>query len=91
MKDLEKPVNSDRKNINAVISTVSLGLGVDMRVDKVVAIGMAESIEAVVQEGGRPKRGCEDGVQGFAHFLHKGLHQVKKNILNGIVFVSLFQ
>ena len=51
------------------------GVGVDIRVDEAVIFGLPETIENLLQEGGRPMRGSDketDGKHGFAFFFHKG-------------------
>ena len=52
-----------------------VGVGVDIRVDEAVIFGLPETIENLLQEGGRPMRGSDketDGKHGFAFFFHKG-------------------
>ena len=54
---------------------MSLGVGVDIRVDNTVVIGLSETIEDFLQEGGRSMRGGEQetqGQRGYSFFLHKG-------------------
>ena len=57
------------------MATVSLGVGVDIRVHGSVNFGLAASMEDLLQEGGRVMRGSDTetkGMQGYAFFLHKG-------------------
>ena len=54
---------------------MSLGVGVDIRVDNTVVIGLSETIEDFLQEGVRSMRGGEQetqGQRGYSFFLHKG-------------------
>ena len=47
----------------------------DIRVDSAVIFGLSESIENLVQEGGRVMRGGDEetsGRLGYSFFLHKG-------------------
>ena len=53
MHDLSLPVDSPSKNIKAVVATISLGVGVDVRVKNVVCLGLGSTPENVVQEAGR--------------------------------------
>ena len=50
-------------------------MGVDIRVDEAIVFGLPETIENLLQEGGRPMRGTDEetnGKHGFAFFFHKG-------------------
>ena len=52
------------------------GVGVDLRVDHAVIFGLADTLENLLQEGGRPKRGYHVNAsinQGYAFFFHKGV------------------
>ena len=52
-----------------------IGVGVDIRVDNVIAFGLADTAENLLQEGGRAMRGsCEETLEksGYAFFFHKG-------------------
>ena len=58
-----------------MVATVSLGVGVDIRVHNAVMFGLAETAENLLQEGGRAMRGSShetDGKHGYAFFFHKG-------------------
>ena len=57
------------------MATVSLGVGVDLRVDNAVMFGLAETAENLLQEGGRAMRGSTQetaGKRGYAFFFQKG-------------------
>jgi hypothetical protein len=52
-----------------------LGVGVDIRVANCVVFGLSETIEDLLQEGGRSMRGGDletQGERGLTFFLHKG-------------------
>ena len=52
-----------------------LGVGVDIRIANTVVLGLSESLEDFLQEGGRSMRGGEQETQGqigYSFFLHKG-------------------
>ena len=52
-----------------------LGVGVDVRVDNTVVLGLSENFENLLQEGGRSLRGGDQETlnrRGFSFFLHKG-------------------
>ena len=51
--DLSLPLDSTSKQLKAVIGTVSLGVGVDIRVKNVVCFGLGNNPESLVQEAGR--------------------------------------
>ena len=54
---------------------MSLGVGVDLRVDNAVMFGLSETAENLLQEGGRAMRGSSQetaGKHGFAFFFQKG-------------------
>ena len=54
----------------------------DIRVDHAVIFGLADSPENLLQEGGRPKHGVEDGSHGFAFFFHKGVIGKRRGLLS---------
>ena len=57
------------------MSTVSLGVGVDIRVKNVVCFGLGSTPEDTVQEAGRCMRGSIEetgGKKGLAFFFQKG-------------------
>ena len=75
MKDLQLPLNHPAKFLKAVVATVSLGVGVDIRVKNVVSFGLGSSPEDTVQEAGRCMRGHPtetEGMRGLAFFFQKG-------------------
>ena len=74
LNDLSLPVDSPNKNILAVVATISLGVGVDVRVKNVVCLGLGSTPENIIQEAGRCQRGKAqlDNSEGLAVFLHKG-------------------
>ena len=75
IRDLQLPLNSRDKQLICVVATVSLGVGVDIRVDNAVMFGLAETAENLIQEGGRAMRGSNQetsGRHGFAFFFQKG-------------------
>ena len=91
LRDLQLPLGSQEKHIICVVATVSLGIidsvkkliinkimagvGVDVKVDNAVIFGLPESVENLLQEGGRPMRGGNEetkGRHGYAFFYHKG-------------------
>ena len=72
---MQLPLGSVHKKLLCVVATVSLGVGVDIRVDNAVVFGLADTAENLIQEGGREMRGsCEEtsGKHGYAYFFHKG-------------------
>ena len=85
IRDLQLPLNAGDKQLICVVATVSLGVGVDIRVDNAVMFGLAETAENLIQEGGRAMRGSileTSGMHGYAFFFHKGRlgkGRVKKN------------
>ena len=51
------------------------GVGVDIKIDNAVIFGLPETVENLLQEGGRPMRGNNEeteGKHGYAFFFHKG-------------------
>ena len=61
--------------MKAVVATVSLGVGVDIRVKNVVCFGLGTTIEDTVQEAGRCMRGNTEETReqrGLAFFFQKG-------------------
>ena len=65
-----------------MVATVSLGVGVDIRVKNDVCLGLGSSPENVVQEAGRCLRGSQEeytGLRGLAFFFQKGtvVHQAQ--------------
>ena len=75
IRDLQLPLNAGDKQLICVVATVSLGVGVDIRVDNAVMFGLAETAENLIQEGGRAMRGSileTSGRHGYAFFFHKG-------------------
>ena len=71
--DLALPTNSPEKILKAVVSTISLGVGVDIRVNNVVCFGLGSTPENLIQEAGRCNRGKEgNGGNGLAFFFQKG-------------------
>ena len=52
-----------------------VGVGVDIKIDNAVIFGLPETVENLLQEGGRPMRGSREeteGKHGYAFFYHKG-------------------
>ena len=75
LNDLKLPLACEKKKLLAVVATVSLGVGVDIRVKNSVNFGLAATMEDLLQEGGRVMRGSSsetEGSQGYSFFLHKG-------------------
>ena len=75
LQDLSLPLNSPSKKLKAVVATISLGVGVDIRVKNVVCMGLASNPESMVQEAGRCVRGSKGSTEeerGFAFFFQKG-------------------
>ena len=75
LADLQLPLGSAQKRLLCVVATVSLGVGVDIRVDNVVAFGLADTAENLLQEGGRAMRGSQEetaGKHGYAYFFQRG-------------------
>ena len=75
LNDLKLPLACEEKKLLAVVATVSLGVGVDIRVKNSVNFGLAATMEDLLQEGGRVMRGSSletEGSQGYSFFLHKG-------------------
>ena len=74
------------------MATVSLGVGVDLRVDNAVMFGLAETAENFLQEAGRAMRGSSQenaGKQGYAFFFQKGhLGGNDKNLIEGLFLSS---
>ena len=73
--DLERPLNHPLKTLKAVVATISLGVGVDVRVHSVVSFSLGATPEDTVQEAGRSMRGSVTevgGKQGYAFFFQKG-------------------
>ena len=73
--DLELPLKHPSKVLKAVVATVSLGVGVDVRVNNVVSFSLGSTPEDTIQEAGRCMRGstAEVGTQkGLAFFFQKG-------------------
>ena len=73
--DLELPLNHPCKVLKAVVDTVSLSVGVDVRVNNVVSFSLGSTPEDTIQETGRCMRGstAEVGTQkGLAFFFQKG-------------------
>ena len=82
LADLQLPLGSEEKKLLCVVATVSLGVGVDIRVDNAVMFGLADTAENLLQEGGRAMRGSSQetaGKHGFAFFFQKG-HLGKVNL-----------
>ena len=51
------------------------GVGVDIRVNNTIVFGLSETIEDLLQEGGRSMRGGDletKGKTGYSFFFHKG-------------------
>ena len=75
LEDLQLPLGSTEKQLICVVATVSLGVGVDIRVDNAVMFGLADTAENLLQEGGRAMRGGHQetsGKHGNAFFFQKG-------------------
>ena len=75
LTDLQLPLNHPEKILKAVVATVSLGVGVDVRVQNVVSLSLWSTPEDTVQEAGRCMRGKPDdtaGSRGLAFFFQKG-------------------
>ena len=75
LADLQLPLGSEQKKLLCVVATVSLGVGVDIRVDNAVMFGLADTAENLLQEGGRAMRGSSEetsGKHGFAFFFQRG-------------------
>ena len=75
LADLQLPIGSKEKQLICVVATVSLGVGVDIRVDNAVMFGLADTAENLLQEGGRAMRGSHEetlGRHGYAFFFQKG-------------------
>ena len=74
LRDLALPLDHPDKSYRAVVATISLGVGVDIRVTNVVCLGLGCTPESLVQEAGRAMRGKrrEDDKVGQAFFLQKG-------------------
>ena len=68
-------MSDPNKILKAVVATVSLGVGVDIRVKNVVSFSLGSSPEDTLQEAGRCMRGTSaevGGERGLAFFLQKG-------------------
>ena len=75
LQDLKLPIRSQSKQYRCVVATVSLGVGVDVRVHNTVVLGLSENVENLLQEAGRSMRGGAaetGGDRGISFFLHKG-------------------
>ena len=75
LKDLRLPMGHPDKMLKAVVATISLSVGVDIRVKNVVSLGLGSSPEEIVQESGRCLRGKQEesaGLRGLAFFFQKG-------------------
>ena len=75
LDDLSLPLDSPEKKLKAVVATISLGVGVDIRVKNVVCMGLGSNPENMVQEAGRCLRGERNVVEnarGLAFFFQKG-------------------
>ena len=75
LHDLSLPINCPSKRLKAVVATISLGVGVDIRVKNVVCLGLGSSPENLVQEAGRCLRGTNlssDTERGLAFFFQRG-------------------
>ena len=62
-------------SFNPLTQMIHPGVGVDIRVDNTVVIGLSETMEDLLQEGGRSMRGGlqeTQGRRGYSFFLHKG-------------------
>ena len=73
--DLQLPLSHPNKLLKAVVATISLGVGVDLRVKNVVSFGLGATPEDTVQEAGRCMRGSSEetrGQRGLAFFFQKG-------------------
>ena len=72
---MQLPLGSEEKQLVCVVATVSLGVGVDIRVDNAIMFGLADTAENLLQEGGRAMRGSyqeTEGKHGYAFFFQKG-------------------
>ena len=72
---MQLPLGSADKHLICVVATVSLGVGVDIRVDNAIMFGLADTAENLLQEGGRAMRGSyqeTEGKHGYAFFFQKG-------------------
>jgi hypothetical protein len=75
LQDLRLPLNHPEKKLLATVATVSLSVGVDIRVKNVVCFGLGSTPEEIVQESGRCMRGNKDetaNLHGLAFFFQKG-------------------
>ena len=74
LTDLQLPLHHPEKILKAVVATVSLGVGVDVRVKNVVSLSLGSTPEDTVQEAGRCMRGKPDAAEsrGLAFFFQKG-------------------
>ena len=75
LEDLSLPLNHRDKILKATVATISLGVGVDVRVKNIVCFGLGSSPEDLVQEAGRCMRGKPEeteGLTGLAFFFQKG-------------------
>ena len=71
LSDLSLPIQSPEKKLKAVVATISLGVGVDVRVKNVVCLGLGSTPENMIQEAGRCLRGNQEeslGLRGLAFF-----------------------
>ena len=57
-------MSDPNKILKAVVATVSLGVGVDIRVKNVVSFSLGSSPEDTIQEAGRCMRGTSAEVGG---------------------------
>ena len=64
LNDLKLPLACEEKKLLAVVATVSLGVGVDIRVKNSVNFGLAATMEDLLQEGGRVMRGSSSETEG---------------------------
>ena len=72
---MQLPLAHPLKGLKVVVATVSLGVGVDLRVKNVVSFGLGSTPEDTVQEAGRCLRGNSEesqGMRGLAFFFQKG-------------------
>ena len=75
LHDLSLPLDNPNKKLRAIVATISLGVGVDIRVKNVVCMGLAANPENLIQEAGRCLRGSQqtsNAERGFAFFFQKG-------------------
>ena len=76
MHDLSLPLDDPDKKLRAIVATISLGVGVDVRVKNVVCMGLAANPENLIQEAGRCVRGSQqqapNAEKGLAFFFQKG-------------------